>query len=70
MQYALRGQAEAPVRLTDMWYRERFGLSQKDFEDEPADVYNYNVSVMRLEEELKREDARREELNNQRMRGK
>lgn len=53
-----------------MWYRERFGLSQKDFEDEPADVYNYNVSVMRLEEELKREDARREELNNQRMRGK
>jgi hypothetical protein len=57
----LRGQEIPTQDLLDYRYRELFHMNQEELENEPADIYNMNISILGLEAKLLDERNRREE---------
>lgn len=60
---ALRGQLDNPPEyLLHFRYRERFGMTQEELENEPDDVYHTNIMIMGKEVYI-REQAKKFEEN-------
>ncbi len=43
---ALRGQEQPSIDLLDYRYREHFGMTQEDLDNEPQDKYELNLGIM------------------------
>jgi len=49
------------ILINDYSYRKEFGLSQRDFEEEPLDVYYANNEIMSVISDIKRTETKRME---------
>lgn len=58
---ALRGQGIVMNELLDYRYREKFHMTQREFEEEPSDIYELNIRIMAVENKLLAERARHEQ---------
>ena len=51
--------AEASQYMLQLRYREKFGLSWKEFCEEPASIYNMNLIILAIENKKQERDSKR-----------
>ena len=54
----MRGQDYSPDKLLRFRYRERFHMTEEELENEPIDVFHYNMAIIAKENEIKSEMQR------------